>query len=279
MNDRVKVYDGLINDELCEAMYEWATSVPYYAGFALSDDDMPKFDFIPGKDNHKIPAYVRRALYRHPVGSTKAEVERRNIKPVMDLWEQINEKIFGGRADYTKGIYEAHPGMQGPSAMHSDPEGSFCDKYGYGAFRAKKGWTVYLNARSATVNGQSVSVNKPGVDGNIHKDTSNDKDTTHYDKTGYFTVLFVVNRKWNPSWRGDIIYFGEEDSGETHWKRGWNMGYANMIVGNKPGRIIIAESEATHTALTPSLTSDEMSLRMAFRVKVTPDENGNYVQL
>ena len=71
-----------------------------------------------------------------------------------------------------------------------------------------------------------------------------------------------------PSWRGDLIYFGEEESGEAHWKRKWNLGFANEIIGNKPGRVIVQESEATHTALTPSVNAEEMALRMCFRIKL-----------
>lgn len=276
-NERVTVYDDMISPEIHKELYEWTQTVPYYAGFAMSDDEIPKFDFIPGKDNHKMPAFVRRALYRHPVASSQEEFDARDdVDVIKRLWDSINEQVFDGQAEWTKGIPEGHPGMYGPKYMYTHEDGSFCDQHNFSLKRAKEGWKVYLNARAAILSaGQMPEVNRQDTDGAIHKDTSNDRDTTRYERTGYYTVLFVTNLHWKPSWRGDLVYFGEEETGEYHWKRGWNLGFANMIVGNKPGRLVIQESEATHTSLTPSTNAEEMALRMAFRVKspVKPIKN------
>jgi hypothetical protein len=279
LNKRVTYYDDVITPEVCDAMYEWSQTVPYYAGFAMADKDIPKFDHIPSVDDHKIPQYVRRALYRHPVATSAAEFNRRtDVQAVRDLWNQINEKIFGGRASWEEGIPEGHPGLMGPDVMFSDKDGSFCKKYGHTHKRVRDGWTVYLNARAAVFGGGKPLTNQKDTDGAIHRDTANDKDNIKYPEEGMYTVLFVTNKHWLPSWKGEVEYFGEEDSGETHWKRGWNLGFSDTIVGNKPGRVIIQESYAIHTGITPTQNAPEMALRMAFRVKVEPDENGNYLK-
>ncbi len=280
MNPRVTYYDNLVPDKLHAEMYKWAKSVPYYAGFAMADKDIPKFDHIPLEDSHVIPSFVRRALYRHPIATTTAEFNRReDCQPVKDLWDLINKEIFDGRASYADGIPEGHPGLIGPDVMFSDPAGSYCKKYKFSPVRVKEGWTVYLNARASIKSGGQIpKVNQKDTDGAIHRDTSNDKDTVKYSEEGMYTVLFVTNREWLPSWRGDVQYFGEEDTGETHWKRGYNLGFPNAIVGNMPGRIIVQESYAIHTGITPSVAAPEMALRMGFRVKVTADANGNFLK-
>jgi hypothetical protein len=280
LNKRVTYYDDIISEDVRDSMYEWSQSVPYYAGFAMADADVPKFDFIPNVDDHKVSQLARRALYRHPVASTMEEFNNRNdVQPIRDLWDQINNTVFGGRASWEDGIPEGHPGLIGPDMMFSDPAGSYANKYNLSHKRIKTaGWTMYLNARAAIIGGRMKPLtNQEDVDGAIHRDTSNDKDSHRYPKTGMYTVLYVVNKHWLPSWRGEVQYFGEEDSGETHWKRGWNLGFPDTIVGNKPGRVIIQESEATHTGVTPTSNTPEMALRMAFRVKVTPDANGDFL--
>jgi len=278
LNKRVTYYDDAITEDVCNSMYEWTQSVPYYAGFAMADKEIPKFDYIPGVDDHKIPQFVRRALYRHPVATTRQEFNRRDdLDPVKALWNQINEKIFGGRANWWEGIPEGHPGLMGPDMMFSDPNGSYCKKYKLSPERVRNGWTVYLNARASIIGGGKPLTNQQDTDGAIHRDTSNDKDNKKHPEEGMYTVLFIANKEWLPSWRGEVQYFGEEETGEHHWKRGWNLGFANTIVGNKPGRVIVQESSATHTGITPAGNAPEMALRMCFRVKVTPDENGNYL--
>lgn len=268
MNKRVKYYDNTVPVEIQDAMYEWSQSVSYYAGFATSDADIPKFDYRPGIDSHKIPVYGRRALFRHPIASTMEEFNKRDdVEPVRALWDHINTTIFDGQASWEEGIPEGHPGLMGPDMMFSDELGSFCKRYRHTHKRVKEGWKVYLNARASIIGGGMPLTNQQDTDGAIHRDTSNDRDKTRYDRTGYYTVLYVVNKEWKPSWKGEVLYFGEEESGETHWKRGWNIGFPNEIVGNKPGRIIVQESEATHTGITPTKAAPEMALRMAFRVK------------
>lgn len=278
LNKRVTYYDDIISEDVRDSMYEWSQSVPYYAGFAMADKEIPKFDFIPGKDDHKLPQFVRRALYRHPIASTLFEFNtRKDVNPVRQLWNEINEKIFGGRASWTDGIPEGQTGLWGPTMMFSDEDGSFCKKYNLSPKRVREGWTMYLNARASVSGGGKPLTNQPGTDGAIHKDTANSKDQQKYPTEGMYTVLYVANKEWKPSWKGEVQYYGEEESGETHWKRGWNLGFSDTIVGNKPGRVIVHESYATHTGLTPSHNAPEMSLRMCFRVKVTPDANGDFL--
>jgi len=266
----VNIYDGLIGADLHKRVYDWTQSVSYYGGFGGSP---PKFDYKPGAEDHVYPALVRRALFRHPIAADQADVDGRgDLDAVMELWDEINTKVFQGRANWHEGLLEGHPGLSGASYSYGDPAGSYADKYGYSKDKVKSGWRIYLNARAATV-GVSPTINMYGVDGAVHRDV----DFEHQGDPGYYTVLFVANLEWLPSWRSDILYYGNEAVGEKHWKGDYEIGFPEIISANKPGRIVVAGAHVTHSTLSPAKASAEMSLRMAFRVKVTPRADGTYV--
>ena len=47
----------------------------------------------------------------------------------------------------------------------------------------------------------------------------------------YYTVLFVLNKEWQPDWGGELTFFNDEETGAKHWKRGYNLGWPEKIVG------------------------------------------------
>ncbi len=80
--------------------------------------------------------------------------------------------------------------------------------------------------------------------------------------------MFVANIDWLPSWGGELIYYDDEKTGDTHWKRGWDIGFPNTIVGNKPGRVVVYKHNQIHSTLSPRVNAPEMTQKIAFRVRL-----------
>ena len=102
--------------------------------------------------------------------------------------------------------------------------------------------------------------------GQIHKDT----DTSGNWEGKYFTCIYISNLEWQPTWGGAFVYFNEEETGTKHWKHGWNVGWPEHIVGNKPGRLIVYPHDMLHMTMSPLNSAPEMSQRIVFRVSIEP---------
>jgi hypothetical protein len=81
----------------------------------------------------------------------------------------------------------------------------------------------------------------------IHRDAAVD---VAEDADGYFSMLINMNLEWKPSWGGELLYFktiDPEEASETHWKRGYGIGYPSVVTPHEPGSIILCPAAALHT--------------------------------
>ena len=83
-----------------------------------------------------------------------------------------------------------------------------------------------------------------------------------------YTVLFNSNLDWRPSWGGDITFYGDEETGEKHARRGYHIGYASEIIGHRPNRIVGYPHTKIHKTEGASEVAPEMAQKIAFRVRV-----------
>ena len=61
--------------------------------------------------------------------------------------------------------------------------------------------------------------------------------------TRYYSIS---NLDWRPSWGGDITFYGDEETGEKHARRGYNIGYASEIIGHRPNRVVVYPHTKIH---------------------------------
>ena len=199
-------------------------------------------------------------MYRHPIGWDNHSTLD-NCKQAWDIFTSINNQIFDDRATLDHGLKEAIAGVSAPNTGYFINGQSYYDKYNAPYEKAAGGFTCYLNGRST----DPMKNDKIGQrSGQMHKDT----DPRAKDDDPYYTVLFVLNQEWHPDWGGEITFFNDEDTGAKHWKRGYNLGWPEMVVGNKPGRIIVYKHNTTHISAPPRITAPEITQRLAFRIKV-----------
>ena len=279
----VKVYDGLISEAMHISMYDWAQDVSWYCKWIgmthlldiknKSGRKVSIQEYIPnlsGKSSSKhvlgaetsiedMIALFRFSMYRHPIGWDNHSTLD-NCKQAWDIFTSINSQIFDGKATLDHGLKEAIAGVSGPQGYFINGQ-SYYDKYNAPYEKAAGGFTCYLNGRST----DPMKDDKIGQrNGQMHKDS----DPRAKDDDPYYTVLFILNKVWQPDWGGEITFYSDEDTGATHWKRGYNIGWPEMVVGNKPGRIIVYKHNTTHISAPPRITAPEISQRLAFRIKV-----------
>ena len=280
----VKVYDGLISEDMHSSMYDWAQDVSWYCKWVgmthlldmknKSGRKVSIQEYIPnlsGKSSSKhvlgaetsiedMIALFRFSMYRHPIGWDNHSTLD-NCKQAWDIFTSINNQLFDGKATLDYGLKEAIAGVSGPTKGYFINGQSYYDKYNAPYEKAAGGFTCYLNGRST----DPMKNDKIGQrSGQMHKDT----DPRAKDDDPYYTVLFVLNKEWHPDWGGEITFFNDEDTGATHWKRGYNLGWPDKVVGNKPGRIIVYKHNTTHISAPPRITAPEITQRLAFRIKL-----------
>jgi len=283
----VEVYDGLVSEELHHAMYDAAQKLSWYCKWigvtpllsATKNQQrtgVPRKvsmqEYIPdlsGKSSSKhilgtetpiedMLSLFRFSMYRHPIGWDDASTKRQS-KEAYDIFDTINTQIFDGKASLDAGLAESiKAGLSGNDSYFINGE-SYYDKYDVP--ESITDFTCYLNGRST----DPMKNDKIGErSGQIHKDTS----AGVTDEDPYYTVLFVLNKVWQPDWGGELTFFNDEETGAKHWKRGYNLGWPEKVVGNKPGRIIVYKHNTTHTASPPRVSAPEITQRLAFRIKL-----------
>ena len=102
--------------------------------------------------------------------------------------------------------------------------------------------------------------------GQLHKDT----DSSVEPSPNHFSLLFISNLNWQPDWGGELKYYGDEQTGSTQWKNGYDIGWPTDIVGNKPGRIIMYSHDKIHMTEAPRGKTPEFTQKIAFRITL-PD--------
>jgi hypothetical protein len=204
---------------------------------------------------------------------------------IYKLWTDINDRVFNSLANLdgipegigglgirekSRGVLnkmrEVAPHLDKDILTHTGDRYSdgkdFYDKYS--CPRDMREFTCYLNAREGTPNTSHSrsSLIESGILGSIHKDSG--PGFTRKDQ--YYTVLYIANAEWKPSWGNEYFFYGDEPSGEKQWKHLYNIGWPNQIIGNRPGRIVVYPHYATHR--TSAAFAPTPSYRIAFRVKI-----------
>ena len=267
----VRVFDDIISQEQHKAVYDWSQSVVWYTKprFVNTNEYIPseqgKTQYrhiyeIPSAEEFpvsKIKKELHWAMYRAPIGWSDDSTKERNSL-IYDLWQNINMRVFNGNATID-GIGENIAGLRGPNSAYSD--GNYFQQNPTVTIDQNSPWTCFLNARPAELFNNGFN---NGILGNVHKDSSENIP----DGYNYYTVLFNSNLDWRPSWGGDITFYGDEETGEKHARRGYNIGYASEIIGHRPNRVVVYPHTKIHKTGGALEAAPEMSQKIAFRVRV-----------
>lgn len=218
-------------------------------------------------------------VWRTPFGWNDESVQRRAPK-VWALFDYVNQ-TFLNNSMTIEGFPEE---IAATRKLHSPKYGDDPTLPNYGIMpepgHMPPIWTCYGIAKTSgprLEDGRHAARQRRDGSVGIHMDAIPEE----YEE-GYFSVLINMNSFWKPSWGGDLIYYDEvdpEDADETHFKRGYGIGYASDIAPHKPASVIVVPANTLHAAASDKFMSQrgDYLRRIMFRCKYK-DLHNPYVE-
>ena len=236
-----EVWDNIIDKELQKEVWDYMLNQTFSAG--RKDVEYPKVGtvlyYTPAESKKE---YLNSSIpslnnqYMHRTVFGDNELDIESHKPIAKLWKKINS--FYGNAFKIDG----------------DPEG-VADKR-----LSKNVWRVYVNAQP---------------DESIKRSHGVHRDTIDLNETKNYTLLYIANPEWYPTWFGENIFY--EDNIESNDKqqfqkgfgqsRGFGVGDPYAVVLPKPGRIILYDGRTLHTTKPVAVWAKQMRYAVVFRIK------------
>jgi hypothetical protein len=176
------------------------------------------------------------------------EYSLRKHQPIHKLWMAISEMLGHQYVieGYPEDMYDETPP---PKTLNQELE---------------QGWRVYVSGQ-------------PNEDLKYSHTVHRDSIVMNSDE--YFTLLYVANPVWYPTWMAECVYYpDDETTGDTQQyqkthgqSRGFPVGWASKIVSPVPGRVILYDGRWLHTTRPAARWCPEMRNVVAFRLrKVKP---------
>lgn len=216
-------------------------------------------EFIPAKDKDwramdPVRLLPNMFMPRSCFASDEHSLEKLHPK-IYDLWLKINSVL--GNEFVIEGFPE---GMPIDQLNSKDVIPETLDP------NLEKGWRVYANAQPT----ESVKRSH-----GIHRDSFDLENET------YYTLLYVANTEWYPSWFSECIFYPNDidnDTGDVqqyqsmlyfNQNRNFSIGWADegKIVSPKPGRIILYDSRTLHTTRPSAIWAKCSRKVIAFRLR------------
>jgi len=265
----VQFYDDLIDNNLCDKIHSHCQGLSWYhKWYGLDVETKHRTrklnEYIPLEDGNGVNRHIlsqeagllgllqllQFSSYRHPIAWDTESLQARD-QLIWSLWTQVNDNIFDGKATL-EGAGDKIDGLKVGIHFYKG-DADYYKKYNVD--RSIERFTTYFSARASEPIGVGQVEKKRKV---IHRDGPDNLDNPEE----YFTVLFVVNRIWKPSWGGEFIFYSPDQTRKN------NVGWPNNIIGNKPGRIIVYNSTDAHKVNPPTCNAHEMTQRIGFRVRL-----------
>jgi hypothetical protein len=101
------------------------------------------------------------------------------------------------------------------------------------------------------------------------------RDTIDLDQERHFTLLYMANLEWYPTWMAENVFYADDDTtGDTQQyqkgmgqSRGFSVGYPFATVPPLAGRIVLYDGRALHTTKPTAPWAKEMRYAVVFRIK------------
>lgn len=251
---KIEVFDNVINEKLHQKIWEYLNGIEWYQYWHDLPGELQIHRPRDG-DSWINAASIHRtlAMPRSPLASDESSLK--SVHPLIHLlWLEIN-KFLGNQ-------YEITGPTEGmiwdlPCPPTADPE-------------LKQGWRVYANA---TVHDNIA------LGGHVHRDNPDLLDETS------FTIIWIANTEWYPTWGGHLLFYPEDHGGttgdhqqfETSWiaqNRSFNIGWPDdgRMVTLRPNRLLVYDSRALHSANpTTRRWNCDVIRRVVFRARLRPD--------
>ena len=236
----IKAIDGIVNDDLRWRVWDYIQNQLFHA---------------TRKDvNYPDPGSI---IYYKPIENKKEWMDE-TIPSVNNQY--MHRCIFG--ADEVE-LHKDHPiilelwntinsHFNNEFVIDGDPEGM--------AVKPPRVARVYVNAQPSETIKRSHGIHR---------------DTIELDNENNFTLMYIANLQWYPTWMAENIFYSDDD--ETHdtqqfqkgfgQSRGFPVGYPFAMVGPKEGRVILYDGRTLHTTKPTAPWAEQMRYAVIFRIR------------
>jgi hypothetical protein len=238
----VQAWDNLIPDDLRWRVWDHVQNQTYHA--TRKDVQYPEpgsiiyYKPVDGKKEYldeSVPSVNNQYMHRCVFGMNDIDV-RANHPVIGELWETING--FLGNRFVIDGDAE---GMADPQL---ERQYSLC----------------YVNAQPSETIKRSHGIHR---------------DTIDLDNSKHFTLLYIANLTWYPTWMAENVFYADDEStGDLQQfqkgygqSRGFPVGEPYAIVAPAAGRVIMYDGRALHTTKPTAPWADHMRYAVVFRIR------------
>jgi hypothetical protein len=250
---RIEVYDDLLDKKTHQRAWEYLIGQLWHHEWTFpANPELQIYKPSDWDDSWINSLTIRRSLSMPRCLFASDETSLQKKHPIIwELWNSINAKL-NNRYEIT-GNPEGIKWKDYPCPETADPTLS-------------KGWRVYANASTHC---------GIGVNGYIHRDTSNLSDETSV------TIIWMASPVWYPSWGGELMFYPEDPDGLTgdhqqfntpgaqqrNFQIGWQDG--GRTVSLKPNRLVVYDGRTLHSTLaTNHHYNTELHRRIVFRARL-----------
>jgi hypothetical protein len=236
----VNYFDGVVSDELRKRVWDYVQHQTFHA----TRKDIPYPN--PGKIIHYKPIDNKKEYLDDSVPSVNNQYMHRCV-----FGDTEDELLFKH-----KPIYELWKTI---NSFLGNKFTILGDKEGI-ADTPPRLARVYVNAQASETIKRSHG---------IHRDTIDLNETKNY------TLLYIANPVWYPSWMAENVFHADDDStGDTQqFQRGFGqsrnfpVGYPFALIPPAAGRIIMYDGRTLHTTKPTSAWAEEMRYAVVFRIR------------
>lgn len=101
------------------------------------------------------------------------------------------------------------------------------------------------------------------------------RDTIKLDQEGFYTLLYIANLEWYPTWMAENVFYSDDDTtGDTQkWQKGYgqsrnfNVGWPIKFVPPMAGRVILYDGRTLHTTKPTAPWAGDMRYAVVFRIR------------
>jgi len=236
------VYDNVVDLELQKEIWSYLLNQTYHAKRKATNHrnevgTIISYKPIDGKKEYLNPDLPSvNEQYMHRTVFGDNEEDIKSHPPIEKLWNKIKETIGS------------------EWSIAGDPEGIPSNTL------SKGDWRVYVNIQPNEEIKRSHT---------IHRDTANINEEKNY------TLLYIANLEWHPSWFSENIFYESDDNSldkqqfqKGHGQsRNFGIGDPYAIIPPKPGRVILYDGRTLHTTRPTAIWANEMRYAVAFRIK------------
>jgi hypothetical protein len=101
------------------------------------------------------------------------------------------------------------------------------------------------------------------------------RDTIELDKEGYFTLLYIANLQWYPTWMSELVFYSDDETtlDKQSWQRGYGqcrgfpVGWPFAVVPPVAGRVVVYDGRTLHTTKPCAPWAEQMRYAVVFRIR------------